>query len=130
MYKDIAKLLLGTSFDILKHYTCPESCGGHCCKIYDIHLEQVDATRISRMNKKNKEIIDSALYDPKFNNVMFSVKPCPFLKADKCSVHKFKPMTCRQYPFAYKYSDGMITFSLETCPLGCDILIDYTNYLG
>ncbi len=40
---------------------------------------------------------------------------CPFLKNNKCSIHKHKPLACQMYPLLVGWGDNTLRVSLE-CP--------------
>ncbi len=40
---------------------------------------------------------------------------CPFLKNNKCSIHKHKPLACQMYPLLVGWDDNTLRVSLE-CP--------------
>jgi len=108
-------------------------CDGQCCKHYWIPITHLDLLRLQiyggiKVDESIVEIKDSEeyeldLYPPiRINNKRYYLAlasredgTCIFLRSDgKCSIHEFKPLVCRFYPFVYWVKeDGEIDVDLN-----------------
>lgn len=53
------------------------------------------------------------------NNQKIILQPCPFLKENKCSIYKYRPLSCRQYPLYC--GEGTIKIDEINCPAGKEL---------
>jgi Fe-S-cluster containining protein len=99
-------------------------CDGQCCKKYWIPVTHLDLLRLkiyggievdeSIVELKDREIYNLDIYPPivigdkEYFLALVSKDDgsCVFLRDDgKCSVHEYKPLVCRFYPFVYYVKD-------------------------
>ncbi|MHC1605229.1 MAG: YkgJ family cysteine cluster protein [Candidatus Methanofastidiosia archaeon] len=104
---------------------------GECCHCRSVPLTKGDMERISRLSKKN----DFTEYYVNMNKFVLSRREwdagCIFLDDKKCTIHRYKPLVCRLFPFAivpqtaeknkkemYKMPDGTKTciYVDTSCP--------------
>lgn len=133
---------------ILKHYTCPESCGAACCQKLSIPITYPEVKVIEKNSRVNRKILDTLVFptgkyevfkDVGFNEKangsfkIFPVKPCPFLNPDNlCNIHKRKPLACRVYPFNIirkPEKPDELNFKINLCELGFNFYLDYVPFL-
>lgn len=93
------------------------SCGS-CCKHFNINITHLDIERIlvHRPDLKVLDFVDFSYSEDKDDNESFistygkrqitlkheaNSKGCVFLKDNMCSIHTFKPLVCRVWPFSY-----------------------------
>lgn len=132
---------------VLKHYECPESCGGACCKNLSVSFSVQEAECIARTTRGNSKILDSLVYpsgkyemlkDPenraKFKGgfKVFPSKPCPFQnESNLCKIYKKRPSACTTYPLnAIRGEDpGQIKIKINLCELGFNLYLDYVPFL-
>lgn len=136
--KKIRRIAQMTPFEIIKgissFYTCPDSCNAQCCTNFDIPLNQDDKARISKKGIGYRKIIKeqiktqtSMIDDEVFVEDVFTTRPCPFLKNNRCSIHKINPLICSIYPFKVnEKSKSML--EIVACKMGAEILIDYSAF--
>jgi hypothetical protein len=111
---------------------------GHCCKKYWIPVTHLDLLRIEIYAKVNIKpdmlsLYDASLYeDLQYPQIVFNSNKyflalsskedgsCIFLSKDgKCSIHPYKPIVCRFYPFVYIENDnGDIDIDLNDNAIG------------
>ena len=78
----------------------------NCCRHVSPMLSEEDVARLaSHLGMSHDEFIakylDKTESDPEFPWMM-RIKPCPFLKDNRCSVYEHRPGTCRGYPYLNK----------------------------
>ncbi|MCI4436467.1 MAG: YkgJ family cysteine cluster protein [Ignisphaera sp.] len=111
---------------------------GYCCKKYWIPVTHLDLLRIEIYAKVDIKpdmlsLYDASLYeDLQYPQIIFNSKKyflalsskedgsCIFLSKDgKCSIHPYKPLVCRFYPFVYIENDnGDIDIDLNDNAIG------------
>lgn len=117
--------------EILERYTCPSSCNAFCCRQYDIPVSEADIETISRKGYKARKIMQNLVTVPQHSDKKMPSKPCSFLKSGRCEIHRFKPLSCKLFPFILndpnnpQYPHIKDIINVETCPLGCQFLVDY-----
>lgn len=93
-------------------------CDAKCCKTYQISVTSFDVKRIcgKGMNPDFVEFHPPTMlaYDPdtvldfeddyRGGILGFKSHPCYFLQGNKCTIHKFAPLSCRRYPFTISSS--------------------------
>lgn len=87
-------------------------CSANCCKTYQITVTSFDILRIIENGYNNFAIFSPPTllsFDPDavldfsddYRGGLLGIKshPCFFLKDNKCTIHKFAPLSCRRYPY-------------------------------
>ncbi|MEZ0391784.1 MAG: YkgJ family cysteine cluster protein [Pseudobdellovibrionaceae bacterium] len=70
-----------------------------CCKSLAIVPKSTDIKRLSDgLQISPYEFKTKYLKKDFEGDLVFKQRPCPFLKANKCSVYEHRPETCRSYP--------------------------------
>lgn len=104
-----------------------ESCGS-CCKHFNVNITHLDIQRIleNRKDLTVDDFVTTTFSEDKEDNESFistygkrnlalkkkkNSNECLFLDGNRCSIHFFKPLVCRVWPFAYE--DGKITWIKE-----------------
>lgn len=108
------------------NFNC-ESCGS-CCKHFNVNVTHLDIKRIleNRSDLTVKDFVTTTFSDDKEDNESFistygkrnlalkkkkDSKECLFLDGNRCSIHFFKPLVCRVWPFGYE--NGKISWIKE-----------------
>src|SRR6266498_2523848 len=102
--KDLDKIVFELEAKAWKRIDCT-TCA-NCCRHVSPALNEEDVARLaSHLGVTHDEFIanylDKADGDPEFSWVM-RIKPCPFLKDNRCSVYEHRPGTCHGYPYLNK----------------------------
>lgn len=96
-----------------------------CCTNLNIPITDMDIERIEQHGYKLDQIIEEAVPQIRFaedetaeKNYWIKRKPftgtCTFLENDKCSIHEFKPFSCRIFPFQLRGGkDGVYTVAIH-----------------
>lgn len=106
-------------------------CQANCCKTYRISVTSFDVKRICNLGIKPDFAIfhppTLLLFDPdtvldfeddyRGGILGFKSHPCYFLKNNRCTIHKYAPLSCRRYP--YTISDYL---NARFCPLSSSLL--------
>ena len=100
-----------------EHICCKEGCSG-CCEIGDYPFTQLEMMYLMQGYKtlpQQQQIeIRNNLTRIKINRVSVHLYyTCPFLKDGKCSVYKYRGITCRTFGLAYLCNDN--TVKLPEC---------------
>lgn len=118
---------------ILNHYTCPEDCG-ECCNAI-ISFRSTDLIDMLSKYSNMTEFIESKIVrnDISINDDIlevyeFTENPCPLRKNCRCSVYEGRPLVCRAYPFTFGRApiEGYVT--IDSCPLGLQVMRDITLF--
>ncbi len=112
--------------EVFSHVDCLEC--ANCCKSISPFLRDRDIDRIaSSLGLKPSAFTETYLeLDPE-EDYVFRETPCPFLLDDnRCSIYKYRPGACREYPHTDRKNFHQI-FSLtlknaEICPAVQEII--------
>lgn len=109
---------------ILRHYTCPDSCASICCKYSTIQFEKDEYFKILNLvDSSSKEIIENGVKPASGPDYYRTLLPiCPLLQGTKCSIYNNRPMVCRRYPFEMSVDHGIM---IRPCALGINVILDY-----
>ncbi len=78
------------------------SCG-YCCKIITPVVSENDIKRIAKfLNVSITNAKRKWFKKDKNLGIILNSRPCPFLKAKKCSIYPARPLDCRSYPHLHK----------------------------
>ncbi len=110
------------TYEELKYRICRE-CGARCCKRFDyknwfVTLSLRDIVRISEgLGKDLEYVLNNYIEIIRIgSSIILTLKVinrvCIFLREDRCTIQKFKPIACRVYPV---YIPGM--YIDPQCPL-------------
>jgi Fe-S-cluster containining protein len=109
------------------NFSC-QSCG-NCCRFFSVNITHLDIKRIleNRPDLKATDFVDfKASIDKNDNEAFISTagkkelvlkkknkesNECIFLENNKCSIHSFKPLVCKVWPFSLE--KGNITWIKE-----------------
>lgn len=110
---------------------------GHCCKKYWIPVTHLDLLRLHiyagiEIKPSTINLYESSLYeDLSYPRVIFKNEgyflalnskddgSCIFLsKEGKCSVHPYKPLVCRFYPFVYVEKENDVDIEINENAVG------------
>jgi len=103
--KDFDKKLKKYFEEQAEHICCKEGCAG-CCEIGDYPFTQLEMmylmTGFQKLPKETQEIVRNSMLEVKKNKVSSHMYyKCPFLVNKKCSVYKYRGITCRTFGLAY-----------------------------
>jgi hypothetical protein len=136
--------------EVLKHYKCPESCGGACCKNLTVPFSVQEVESIARTTRGNYQILNSLVYlsgkyemlkdqedKEKFKGgfkgfKVFPSKPCLFQdESNLCKIYKKRPSACTTYPLNAIKGEvpGQIKIKISLCELGFNLYLDYVPFL-
>ena len=89
-------------FPFEQKFTCKRC--GHCCRSKDVELSESDIRKIaSNTTHKIKEFVNDS---NKTKTMKHKDGACVFLDDNKkCSVYRFRPATCRTYPYKVFFED-------------------------
>lgn len=99
-------------------------CCGHCCKTGKdygyVYLSSEECTKIAAFIGVSLKYLKSK-YVSKINKAYQfkqSKEDCPFLKENKCSIYKVRPLQCRTWPFwpENMRAGGWIKSAVAFCP--------------
>ena len=95
-----------------EHICCKEGCSG-CCEIGDYPFTQLEMMYLMQGFKTLPSILQEQI-----RNNLFQIKQnrvsthlfykCPFLINNKCSVYKYRGITCRTFGLAYLTKEGVV----------------------
>ena len=110
----------------------------NCCREVKPTFSEEEVNRLAgRLGTTRQKFIDvhlERIEDGEENPWQTRVKPCPFLKDNRCSVYEDRPGDCRGYPyldesgFAFR-TIGMIERTF-TCPLVYEVMEELKPLLG
>jgi Fe-S-cluster containining protein len=133
--KKIVKEWINLFKSIISHYECPSECGGACCKECEITLSELEFKRILRTRKDLTEILTQNVLVSsgiaagiEIKQYELTIHPCPLLENGRCSIHDANPTICNMYPFANKHTTVPGYITLDPCPVGVKIAIDFTIF--
>ncbi|MFN8576489.1 MAG: YkgJ family cysteine cluster protein [Candidatus Sericytochromatia bacterium] len=106
-----------------------ETCG-NCCRFKSINITHNDIQKILdnkpdldisdfvsfKTLDKNDKDCDNINYQNNRVSMVFKKKnngECVFLKDNKCSIHTFKPLICKTWPFTIREVDNQVMWSLH-----------------
>ncbi|AEH60134.1 protein of unknown function UPF0153 [Methanosalsum zhilinae DSM 4017] len=110
---------------ILKYYKCPDNCNAHCCRNGSIHLFEEEKNNLVRAYPERETMIR-----PEKNVVQLYLinSPCMFLNCiGRCEIYNERPVVCGLYPF--KVDRSTVSIGLQPCPVGFDIIRDFTCWI-
>lgn len=95
-----------------KHICCKEGCSG-CCEIGDYPFTQLEMMYLMQGYKNLpvmvQNMVRNNLMQIKSNRVSTHLfYKCPFLINNKCSVYKYRGITCRTFGLAYVCKDNTV----------------------
>lgn len=110
--KELDKRIDGYFKSQSDYVVCKEGCSG-CCEIGDYPFTQLEMMYLMHGFKtlpKDKQIeIRNNLMQVKRNRVSIHLfYKCPFLTNNRCSVYKYRGITCRTFGLAYLKGDGTV----------------------
>lgn len=120
--------------DIAKNYNCPAECNGACCRKCNITLGELEFKRIIKQRKEIKETLEQnvsisseIIVGSEVKQYEITVHPCPLLISEKgrCSAYNIRPIICRIYPFKVNSSTVPGHISVDACPMGVQIALDF-----
>ncbi|GIW22761.1 MAG: hypothetical protein KatS3mg068_1768 [Candidatus Sericytochromatia bacterium] len=106
------------------NFLCQSS--GNCCRFFSVNITHLDIKRIleNRPDLKAIDFVDFKISTDKNDNESFistsgkkelvlkkkskDSQECIFLENNKCSIHSFKPLVCKVWPFSLE--KGEITW--------------------
>ena len=96
-----------------KHICCKEGCAG-CCEVGDYPFSQLEMmylmTGFRKLPVETQKIIKENMDNLKKSRLFTHFfHQCPFLIDKKCSVYKYRGITCRTFGLAYLVNDGSKT---------------------
>jgi len=111
------------------------SCCGKCCKKFGkkgLPLFDFEVERIQKLAKERNIFLDIRSIEGFMDNKtgkenialygMFN-EPCPFLRNNKCSIHEYRFLICRQFPLfsteCFKFGKGLPEF-MDCCNFDCE----------
>ena len=78
----------------------------NCCRLLRPYLSPLDARRLSRHLRISEALFEERYLKPAKEGDKdgrpFAVRPCPFLREDRCTVYAARPAACRSYPGLHK----------------------------
>lgn len=122
--------------DIVKNYKCPAECNGACCRECNITLEESEFKRIIKQRKEIKETLEKnalisseIIVGSEVKQYEFTAHPCPLLsEKGRCSTYNIRPTICRIYPFKVNSSTVPGNISVDACPVGVQIALDFVVF--
>lgn len=101
---------------------------GNCCRTLGPRITDRDIERLaSALRIKEQDVIHRYLRIDEDGDYVFQSMPCPFLGTDNfCSVYKYRPKACREYPHTdrkkFMQIHALTIKNAETCPAVYKIL--------
>ncbi len=87
-----------------------------CCYSDDIEIDQDDITRIENNTQfKSRNFVDNSKSSKRLKH---NDGPCMFLENNSCSIHKFRPKTCRNFPYKVFFEEVNMAYLdiIHACP--------------
>ncbi|MDY9926117.1 YkgJ family cysteine cluster protein [Methanosarcina sp.] len=117
--------------NILKHYSCPESCNASCCKshIIDFHRKEYEKI-LKNIDKESANILKSnAIKSELAGCYKAIVGQCPLLINSRCRIYDNRPQVCRNFPFViYQDMETGFGLTLLLCPISVKVIKDYAQW--
>lgn len=106
-------------------------CKANCCKTYTITVTSFDVQRICKLGMQpdfaefappkllsfDPDVVLDFQDDYRGGILTFKSHPCHFLKDNRCTIHKYAPLSCRRYPYTL-----MNRMNGRFCPLPAELL--------
>jgi Fe-S-cluster containining protein len=104
----------------ISHFDCTKCAA--CCKEAYVVVETEDIARLARkLDMKRSEFRAEYVGRNEDGDVVFNVKPCPFLAKNLCTQYSERPNCCREYPLSLgsEVIDILenIAANYEVCPV-------------
>ena len=96
---------------------------GNCCKVIQPTLSATDIKRLARQSESTTTEFRSrfVMKNDRGEGFVFSERPCPFLKANRCTVYENRPRDCRSYPHLHKkefvFRINQAVSNCSVCPI-------------
>ncbi len=119
---EVDRLVFGISEKVWKTIDCT-TCG-NCCREVSPLVNEVELERLACHQKMTHPEFASKFLKPSESGQeapwTMRERPCPFLKANRCTVYEHRPGNCRDYPYLDKPDFTSRTLSmigrLDVCP--------------
>ena len=101
---------------------------GRCCRMYWVPITHIDALRITDRTGLDSvdftALYNAEVYESRMPKILLNGKTyflglkrrndgyCVFNAKGPCTIHRFKPIVCRFYPFKYEVRNGMVRISI------------------
>ncbi|TFF97608.1 MAG: YkgJ family cysteine cluster protein [Promethearchaeota archaeon] len=95
----------------------------NCCKVLGTVVDDDDIERLAeRLGMSPAEFEEQYVeYDPSLSEKSINIKPCPFLKDNRCQYYDVRPKECAAYPYLHKPYFSARTLGVienySVCPL-------------
>lgn len=125
-YNELDQHVQALHEDIFEEIDCLEC--ANCCRTLGPMITNKDIERLSTaLRIKEQDVIDNYLRIDEDGDYVFKSMPCPFLCSDNyCSVYKYRPKACREYPHTNRKRfiqiSNLAIKNAETCPAVYEIL--------
>ena len=83
-------------------FQCQPGCVACCTQTGEVYLNDEDLARIAAHLKLTPKKFQKRFAKREFGNLLLTTpkeKDCHFLEDGGCSIHEFKPVQCRTFPF-------------------------------
>ncbi len=121
--------LVSRTQNILKHYSCPDSCNAKCCKYSEISITKKEYKEILKnIDKESADIIKSNTLNAdrtEFYKMLPASGACVLLVESKCRIYNNRPEACRKFPFFIVSVNRNYFLGLQLCPMSINIIRDY-----
>ena len=99
-------------------------CPKPCCKKETVFLLPGEVAAIERETGKSAQEFATA----KEGFFLTKKAPCPFFKAEKCSISWIKPLVCTTFPVCFKSTAGKAAFAVAGgCPAAKNLTAQYVQ---
>jgi len=78
---------------------CPPGKCGKCCHYDAVQLNRNDIARIIENTEYTEDSLGGIVSTDGDVPVLLAGSGCPFLKDNRCTIHKFRPDACYMFPF-------------------------------
>ncbi|OIN98875.1 hypothetical protein AUJ66_00065 [Candidatus Desantisbacteria bacterium CG1_02_38_46] len=127
--KEIDSLVHKLYQKISKEIDCKKC--GNCCKTLSPTFDKKDIEKLSKHLKISPGRFEKQylIRDKDLGKLKIKEEPCPFLKDKICTVEKWKPQECREYPYLHKKDfTSRLTKVIDNYSV-CPIVFNVYEYL-
>lgn len=96
-----------------------DDCPAACCKVFDyVEVCEADVKAIAQATGIPETTLRDEYLHREFLYQGLKIKPCPFIKDNRCSIYEVRPRTCRQFIIGDRQCQDARAMLLDGKPRG------------